>query len=71
MEESEEHDVELVEAGEDSAESLEPAEESLDLVAAAIKHSVGKPLVGVDMVIAEMEEISLNFGPADKSLSLP
>ena len=43
VEESEKHDVELVEAREDAAESLESAEESLDLVAAAIKHAVVFP----------------------------
>ena len=43
VEEGEEHHVELVEAGEDSAESLEPVEESLDLVAAAIEYSIELP----------------------------
>ena len=43
VEEGEEHDVALVEAGEDAAEPLEPTEESLDLVAAAIEHAVVFP----------------------------
>ena len=43
MEEGEEHDVELVEAGEDTTESLESAEESLQLVAAAIEHALVFP----------------------------
>ena len=37
------HDVELVEAREETVESLESAEESLDRVAAAIKHAVVFP----------------------------
>ena len=40
-EEAEEHHVEFIEAGDDAAESLEPTEESLDLLAAALE----RPLV--------------------------
>ena len=43
VEEGEEHDVAFVEAGEDAAESLEPVEESFDLVAAALEHAVVFP----------------------------
>ena len=43
VKEGEEHDVELVETGENAAEPLEPPEESLDFVAAAIEHPVEFP----------------------------
>ena len=43
MEEAEEHHVQLVEAGEDAAEALEPAKEPLDFVAAAIEHTIVVP----------------------------
>ena len=48
MDEAEEDEVELVVAGSDPTEALEPAEEALDLVAAAIKGAV----VGLGRVAA-------------------
>ncbi len=43
VEECPEHDVELVEAGEDTSEALEPSEEPLDFVAALVEVSVIGP----------------------------
>jgi hypothetical protein len=43
VEESEENDIEFIEAGEDSAEAFESAEESLDHVALAVQGLVVLP----------------------------
>jgi len=43
MQEAEEHDVQFVEAGEDSPEALESAKKPLDFVAAAIEHTIVFP----------------------------
>ncbi len=40
MQKAEEHDVQFVEAGENTAEALESAKESLDFIAAAIQSPV-------------------------------
>ena len=40
VEESEEEDIEFLEAGEDSSEAFEPSEESLDLVALLVEGAV-------------------------------
>jgi len=43
VEESEEDDIEFVEAREDAAEAFEPAEEPLDLVALAVQGLIVEP----------------------------
>lgn len=45
VEEAEEEDIEFLEAGEDSAEALEPAEELLDLVALLVEGAVVFPRI--------------------------
>lgn len=43
MDESGEHDIELVEAREDPPEALESAEQALDLVSAAVEQPIETP----------------------------
>jgi hypothetical protein len=50
VEESEEDDIEFIEAGEDAAEAFESAEEPLDLVAFAVQGFIVEP--GMQAIVA-------------------